>query len=151
MSEPQRDQPGPGAEGGASASPPPSYAGPPYAGPPSWSGGAAPGAGPAPGYGGGAGPQPGVGPPPYGPVYAPPTNTYAILSLVLALTVMPPLGVYFGYKAKEQIARTGERGDELATVGLVVGWIFTGLWVLFFLVWCGFAVTMLAGMGSMWM
>jgi hypothetical protein len=34
-------------------------------------------------------------PPPYQP-YPPPYNVYAILSLVLALFVLPPLGIYFG-------------------------------------------------------
>lgn len=75
-------------------------------------------------------------PPPY--AYAPPVNMYAILSLVFAVAVFPPLGIYFGYKAKEQIARTGERGVEMATAGLVIGWIFSAMYGLFCLVWCGF-------------
>ncbi len=57
-------------------------------------------------------PQP---PPPYPYVpYPPPFNTYAILSLVFALFVFAPLGIYFGKVAKRQIAQTGERGIELA-------------------------------------
>jgi hypothetical protein len=39
----------------------------------------------------------------------------------------------------------------MATVGIVVGWIFTGIWALFFLIWCGFALTVFSGMGSMWL
>jgi hypothetical protein len=62
---------------------------------------------------------------------------YAILSLVFAVAVFPPLGIYFGYKAKAQIAQTGERGVELATAGLVVGWIFSSIYGLFILLWCG--------------
>ena len=64
------------------------------------------------------------------PPQLPPINMYAILSLVLALAVFPPLGIYFGTKAKRQIAQTGERGVELATAGLVVGWIFSGFMLL---------------------
>ena len=96
-------------------------------------------------------PQPPYGPPPYGAPYGPPQygppplNTYAILSLVLALAVFPPLGIYFGVKAKQQIAQTGERGIELATAGVICGWIISGLMGLVFLVWCGFASMMIAG------
>jgi hypothetical protein len=75
--------------------------------------------------------------PPYVP-YLPPYNTYAVLSLVLAIFVLPPLGIYFGAKAKQQIAQTGERGIELANAGVVCGWIFTILFGVLFLVWCGF-------------
>jgi hypothetical protein len=82
-------------------------------------------------------------PPPYPPPppYAAPINMYAILALVFGVFVFPPLGIYFGSKAKQQIAVTGERGAELATAGYVVGWIFTGLIALMFLVWCAFAVS----------
>ena len=67
---------------------------------------------------------------------------YAILALIFGVFVFPPLGIYFGSKAKQQIAVTGERGAELATAGYVVGWVFTGLSVLFILVWCAFAASM---------
>jgi Domain of unknown function (DUF4190) len=73
----------------------------------------------------------------------PPHNLYAILSLVFSVAVFPPVGIYLGYKAKQQIAETGERGIELAQVGIVVGWIFTALFALFFLVWCGMLFTFL--------
>jgi hypothetical protein len=84
------------------------------------------------------------GPPPYPPYgYPPPINMYAILALVFGAMVFPPLGIYFGSKAKKQIAQTGERGVELATAGLVVGWIFTAIYGLFVLVWCGVVGTMI--------
>jgi peptidyl-prolyl cis-trans isomerase B (cyclophilin B) len=82
--------------------------------------------------------------PPY-PPYPPPVNTYAILSLVLGLAIFPPLGIYFGNRAKEQIAQTGERGVELATAGIVVGWILTSLYAVFICVWCGFVGLMISG------
>jgi hypothetical protein len=93
---------------------------------------------------------PGTGQPPYPPPYPPygyqpPINMYAILALVLGAAVFPPLGIYFGYKAKEQIAQTGERGTELATAGLVIGWIFTALYAVFMVIWCGFASTIFFG------
>ena len=59
-------------------------------------------------------------PPPHG-WYPPPMNTYAILSLVFALAVFPPLGIYFGNKAKREIAERGERGIELAIPPLFRG------------------------------
>jgi hypothetical protein len=100
---------------------------------------------------------PAQGPPPSGPPYQPyppyppyppPVNTYAILSLVLAVAVFPPLGIYFGNKAKEQIARTGERGVELATVGIVLGWIFTAIFGALILIWCGMALVMFGGLAA---
>lgn len=88
--------------------------------------------------------NPVAGHPPYPPYpHQAPFNTYAILALVFGAMVFPPLGIYFGSKAKGQIAQTGERGVELATAGVVVGWIFTVLYGLFFLAWCGMAAVML--------
>ncbi len=90
-------------------------------------------------------PNPMPGYPPYPPhAYAAPFNTYAILALVFGAMVFPPLGIYFGKKAKDQIAQTGERGAELATAGTVVGWIFTSLYALMFIVWCGVAAVLLS-------
>ncbi|HEY6422080.1 MAG TPA: DUF4190 domain-containing protein [Pseudonocardiaceae bacterium] len=61
---------------------------------------------------------------------APPTNTMAILALVFAF-VFWPLAIVFGHVAHKQISRTGEGGRGLATAGLVIGYIFLGLTVLF--------------------
>ncbi|WP_155370532.1 DUF4190 domain-containing protein [Catellatospora vulcania] len=98
--------------------------------------------------------QPQNPPPPQQPPYPyghyppqPPYNTYAILSLALGIFVLPPLGIYFGIKAKEQIAASGERGIELANAGVIVGWVLTGLFVAFFLVWCVMAVSMFGAFG----
>lgn len=84
------------------------------------------------------GPQPGA---PYGQQpgpYAPPrgTNQNAILALVLAF-VFAPLGIYFGSKAKKEIAVTGEDGEGMATAGVVIGWVGTGMLVLAVLLFCG--------------
>jgi Domain of unknown function (DUF4190) len=78
---------------------------------------------------------------PYPAGYVPPTNTMAILSLVFAF-VFAPAAIVFGHVAKRQIGRTGEQGDGLATAGLILGYLFTGLAVLLY----GFiALVMLAG------
>lgn len=95
-----------------------------------------------PGYGG-----PGYGPPygqaPYGaPGYGPgpgypygrPTNSLAILSLVLAF-VFAPAGLVTGIMARRQIKRTHEDGDGLALAGIIVGGIATAFFVLLIVVW----------------
>lgn len=71
------------------------------------------------------GQQPGYPPqPPYG--QPPGTNIMAILSLVFAF-VFAPVGIVLGHIAKRQIKQTGEQGEGLATAGLVLSYIFTGL------------------------
>ncbi|WP_051368010.1 DUF4190 domain-containing protein [Hamadaea tsunoensis] len=65
-----------------------------------------------------------------------PTNAYAILAIVFACFVLPPVGIYLGGKAKQQIAESGERGIELANLAVVLGWIFTVLQVVIVLLVC---------------
>ncbi|MDR1799721.1 MAG: DUF4190 domain-containing protein [Bifidobacteriaceae bacterium] len=102
-------------------------------------------AGPAPDSGGQAPPPvpPGAYVP-YGayPVYYQPyrpTNGMAIAALVCALTIAP-LGIVFGHVARAQIRRTGEGGDGLALAGLILGYIFTALMVIYVVVVAGFVV-----------
>src|SRR3954454_5297949 len=104
---------------------------PPPAGPPQ-------GYGPPPAYGQPAlRPPPGYGPPPgYPMAYPRPTNTMAILALVLAF-VFAPAGLILGIVARKQIRQTGEEGDGLALAGIIVGGIFTALFalmIIFFIV-----------------
>jgi hypothetical protein len=65
--------------------------------------------------------------------YPPPssqsTNVMAILSLVFAF-VFAPLGIVFGHIGKRQIRQRGEQGGGLATAGLILSYVFTGLYVL---------------------
>ncbi|MGK5672536.1 DUF4190 domain-containing protein [Micromonospora sp. URMC 106] len=85
-------------------------------------------------YGPPSGPRPGGG-----------TNVLAILSLVLAF-VFAPAGIVLGHLAKRQIRTTGEEGDQLATWGLVLGYVFTGLGLL---ACCGWiALIVVAGDGG---
>ena len=111
-----------------------------------------------PGYGQPAYGQPGYGPPAYGqPAYGPgygppagyapqyprPTNTMAILALVMAF-IVAPAGVVLGIIARRQIRETGEQGEGLALAGIIVGGIFTAFFVLMIL----FFIIAFAGMAS---
>jgi hypothetical protein len=58
------------------------------------------------------------------------TNTMAILALVLGILV-PPAGIVLGHIARKQLRTSGEDGGGLATAGLVVGYVLTGLYLLF--------------------
>jgi Domain of unknown function (DUF4190) len=62
------------------------------------------------------------------------TNIMAILSLIFAF-VFAPVGIVLGHIAKKQIKETHEEGDGLATAGLVISYIFTGLGLLACCAW----------------
>jgi hypothetical protein len=91
--------------------------------------------------------------PPYGQ-YGPPgpgpgggTNVLAILSLVFAF-VFAPAGIVLGHLAKRQIRRTGEEGDQLATWGLVLSYIFTVIGVLACCGWIAVVIWANSGNGT---
>src|SRR3954469_16399103 len=114
---------------------PPGYGAPPGYGPPVGYG-PPPGYAPPPGYGQQPGyGQPGYGPPPgYPPAYGRPTNTMAILSLVLAF-VFAPAGLILGIIARKQIRQTGEEGAGLALAGIIRGGVETPLFPLLIMFW----------------
>ncbi|MFI1455807.1 DUF1707 and DUF4190 domain-containing protein [Streptomyces roseus] len=72
-------------------------------------------------------------------------NGMAITSLALGVLSLPTLGaaglgaVATGHVAKAQIRARGDEGTGLATIGLVLGWLSVGGWVLLFLL-AGFGV-----------
>jgi hypothetical protein len=72
--------------------------------------------------------------PGYPPAYGRPTSTLAILALVLAF-VFAPAGLILGIVARKQIRRTGEQGDGLALAGIIVGGIFTAIFVVLIVIW----------------
>lgn len=114
--QPYGSQPSSGQPYGAPSSgqpygqPPPAYGQDAYKGGPSY------------------GQQPGYGQPYAAPVVAT-TNTMAILALVFAF-VFAPAAIVMGHIAKKQLRQTGEQGEGLATAGLWLGYIFTGIGVL---------------------
>ena len=59
-------------------------------------------------------------------------NTFALLAVIFAFGG-GTLGIVFGHFARRQIRVTGEDGAYLALIGLVVGYIVTGLLLLLFL------------------
>ncbi len=74
-------------------------------------------------------------PPPPGVPYAR-TNTKAMWSLALGmvgfvcfLAAIPAL--ILGYRAKREIRSSGQYGSDLATVGIVLGWVEVALAVAF--------------------
>ena len=122
----------------------------PPSSPPPWTPpgyGPQPGYAPPPGYGQQPGypPQSGYGPPPgypaqpygqpgWGPGWPRPTNTMAILAIVLAF-VFAPAGLVLGIVARRQIRETGEEGDGLALAGIIVGGIATAFFALVIILW----------------
>ncbi len=66
--------------------------------------------------------------------YGPRTNTLSIVALVLAFVVTLG-GIICGHIALVQIRRTGEAGHGLALAGTVLGYVFTGLTVLFVIIY----------------
>lgn len=71
------------------------------------------------------------------------TNTMAILAIIFAF-VFSPLGIVFGHLGRSQIRRTGEQGSGLALAGLILGYIFTSISVLYVL----FAVILLTSVAG---
>ncbi|TKJ34216.1 DUF4190 domain-containing protein [Blastococcus sp. CCUG 61487] len=98
---------------------------PPY-GPPGY---------PPPQYGQQYGQPPHAGAP-YPPpaFYGRPTNSLAIVALILSLT-FAPAGLITGIIARRQIKRTGEDGDGLALAAVIVGGIVTAFFVLMIVIW----------------
>ena len=102
----------------------PSYGQPPYAQSPYGQ----------PPYGQGQYAQPPYGQPGYGYPYSRPTNSLAIVSLVLAF-VFAPAALVTGIIARRQIRRTHEDGDGLALAGIIVGGIVTAIFAFFIVLW----------------
>lgn len=59
----------------------------------------------------------------------------AVISMILSLAgfitiISAPIGAILGHMARRQIRETGEEGDTFALIGIIVGWVLTGLAVL---------------------
>ena len=57
------------------------------------------------------------------------TNTLAIIALIAAF-VVAPAGIIIGFIAQGQIKQTGEAGAGLAKAGIILGFVFTILYIL---------------------
>lgn len=72
---------------------------------------------------------------------APQRNNLALFSLILSIVGLATGGltaiggIVLGHMAKEQIKRTGETGEDLATWGLILGYVVAGITVLALLFW----------------
>lgn len=91
-------------------------------------------------------PQPYAATAPYTP--GPPTNTLAIISLVLSLVGVSLGGVICGHIALSQIRRTGESGHGLALAGVIIGYAFIGVGVLFLIGYVLFFLILFGAAGA---
>lgn len=57
------------------------------------------------------------------------TNTLAIIAIIAAF-VVAPVGIVLGFIAQGQIKQTGEAGAGLAKAGIILGIVFTILYIL---------------------
>ena len=73
-----------------------------------------------------------------------PLNTLAWVSVVVAF-VASPVAIVLGILARKQITRTGERGRGLATLGAVLGAVFTAIGVATAILVLALATTFTAG------
>ncbi|MGP5164260.1 DUF4190 domain-containing protein [Arthrobacter rhombi] len=69
------------------------------------------------------------GQPMYQQPVLPQTNLFSILALVLGIFT-GILGIIFGHIARSQIRQTGEGGAGLALSGLIIGYVWVGLFLL---------------------
>ncbi len=74
-------------------------------------------------------------PPAYAPPYGPPkTNVLAIIAFVAAFMV-PIAAIVLGHISLSQLRTSGEQGRGLAIAGLVIGYVYTAVSVLFVILW----------------
>lgn len=83
---------------------------------------------------------------PYAP--GPPTNTLAIISLVLSLVGVSLGGVICGHIALSQIRRSGEAGHGLALAGVIIGYAVIGITVLFLIGYVLFFLLIFSAAGA---
>lgn len=92
-------------------------------------------------------PTPPVSPTPYAapaPGAVAPSAKWNVLSIVsLAASVLgfSIVGVVTGHISLNQIKKTGEQGNVLAIIGLVLGYLGCLGWIIFWVVWIGVLIT----------
>jgi Domain of unknown function (DUF4190) len=97
-----------------------------------------------------ASPAPYTAPPTYAPQASRSYNPWAIVSVSFAAsTVLGSwcvgglIAVITGHVARHQIKTSGEAGGNLALIGLIVGYVAIGLFLLFIAFYIGFVVFVL--------
>ncbi|MGX5682018.1 DUF4190 domain-containing protein [Schumannella luteola] len=64
-------------------------------------------------------------------------NVLSIVSLVTSIIGFSLVGVITGHIALSQIKKTGEQGNVLAIIGLILGYIGLVAFIIFIIVWVG--------------
>jgi len=83
-----------------------------------------------------------------------PNNGMATASMVLGLIgffacgVTSVLAIIFGHVAQAQIKRTGEGGSGMAVTGLILGYIVTLGWILFWIFYIGLWAAIVGSSGT---
>lgn len=79
--------------------------------------------------------------PPPAPSYAPAAkwNVLSIVSLVTSIIGLSLVGVITGHISLSQIKKTGEQGNVLAIIGLILGYIGLVTAIILIIVWVVFA------------
>ncbi|MFO7250535.1 MAG: DUF4190 domain-containing protein [Actinomycetes bacterium] len=78
------------------------------------------------------------------------TNGLAVAAMILGILgfvtcgATSVLAVIFGHVALSQIKRSGEQGHGMAMTGVILGWILTGLWLLYWM------AVLFLGWGAFW-
>ena len=74
--------------------------------------------------------------PPAGPPVRRPSNSLALASMILGIAEFPTMGltaipaIVCGHEARQEMRQTGESGDGMAVVGLVLGYLAVIAWTL---------------------
>jgi hypothetical protein len=73
------------------------------------------------------------------PSYAPAAkwNVLSIVSLVTSIIGFSLVGIITGHIALSQIKKTGEQGNVLAIIGLILGYLWLVGTIIFIIVWVG--------------
>lgn len=71
------------------------------------------------------------------------TNTMAIVALVGSFFI-PLVGIICGHISLNQIKKSGEQGRGLAMAGLIIGYVYTALIVVFVIIYILFFVILFA-------
>jgi peptidyl-prolyl cis-trans isomerase B (cyclophilin B) len=81
----------------------------------------------------------------YPPMYPPPRQTSAMaIGALVGAFFFPPLGIVLGHIALSQIRRNNEEGRGLAVAGLVIGYVFTALYLLGIVIYVIFVAWMVS-------